>query len=87
MKAVVIIALVVWVSAVLAWRYFAAVHAEQEARQRRLDRREASLNVWSSELEQIAGEYRIDRARAQAAAVLLERALGPAPLQTDEVAS
>ena len=84
MRAVVIGWLVVWASAVVVWRYFAAVHCEQNDRDGRLDRREASLDAWSADLGVV---YAADVLRARGIAdadALLERALGPTPSRVDD---
>ena len=73
-----------WVAFIMAWRFFAQIHREQDVREKQLDRREASLDAWSGELAEFDAE-RVERARA--ATVLLDRALGPAPSQPDEVLS
>lgn len=82
--------LLLWAGILVAVRYFGVVHREQNDRDRALsvrevslDRRERSLEVWSVELEEVAA-IAVARARSLAAAVLLDRALGPAPLQVDE---
>ena len=82
-KAIVCVACGVWLGVLLTWHYFGSVRVAQNERDRALDRREASLEVWSSELESI-DSVRARRARADA---LLDRALGPKPLQLiDEAA-
>lgn len=78
---VIVAVLVVWAAVVFAWWYFAAVHREQNERDDRLDRREASLELWSAELAEFDVE-RVERARR--ATDLLDRAFGTAPPQPDD---
>ena len=78
---VIVAALVVWAGVVLLTRWFGAVCREQSDREKLLDRREASLEAWSTELEVFDAE-RVDRARA--ATVLLHRAFGTAPPQPED---
>lgn len=80
-KAVVAATLVLWVGGVVLLRYFGAVHREQEEREARLNHREASLELWSCELEEIAGGP-VVRARARARATL-DRAFGPEPVKSN----
>ena len=81
---VIVAVLVAWSAFVLLARWFGVVYREQTALEKQLDRREASLEVWSAELEQVDAD-RV--ARARAAGVLLDRALGPAGHSDREVAS
>ena len=68
--------LVGWAVFVGLMHWFGVVHRDQQAREGRLNRREASLQAWSDDLEQVD----IERAhRHRAAGVLLDRALGPTP--------
>ena len=50
---VIVAVLVAWSAFVLLARWFGVVYREQTAREGQLDRREASLEVWSAELEQV----------------------------------
>lgn len=83
---------VVAVSVPVLLHWFGGIADDLRARERLVFRREAaatrretSLEVWSAELEVVDVDG-VRRARDKAAAVLLERALGPAPLQVDGVA-
>ena len=81
---VIVAVLVAWSAFVLLARWFGVVYREQTALEKQLDRREASLEVWSAELEQVDAD-RV--ARARAAGVLLDRALGSAGHSDREVGS
>lgn len=70
----------VWVGYVVALHWFGVIARDQRQRERRLDRREASLQLWADELEVL------DRGRAEherVAGVLLDRALGPEPVTAE----